>query len=101
MGVGNVIGEIRRSTRERFGPKEKTLIVAVELGGEIWVFALCRREGIAPAVYYRWPKAFLEAGKNDGIRDARRYATSEKIKRPKQDNKEQINLVGMGIIKNS
>ncbi|NIR12938.1 MAG: hypothetical protein GWN86_02870 [Desulfobacterales bacterium] len=38
--------------------------------------ALCRREGIAPTMYYRWSKAFLEAGKNGLTRDTRRDATA-------------------------
>ena len=31
--------------------------------GEEGIAALCRREGIAPNLYYRWSKEFLEAGK--------------------------------------
>ena len=42
--------------------------------------------GIAPAVYYRWSKSFLEAGKNGLTRDTRRDATSEEVKRLKQEN---------------
>jgi hypothetical protein len=29
----------------------------------------CRREGIASSVYYKWSKAFLQAGKNGLTRD--------------------------------
>ncbi|MDA2925556.1 hypothetical protein MYX65_13065 [Acidobacteria bacterium AH-259-L09] len=25
---------------------------------------LCRKEGIQPSIYYKWSKAFLDAGKN-------------------------------------
>ena len=86
MGASNVIGEIRRSTRRRFSPEEKIRIVVEGLRGEISVSALCRREGIAPAVYYRWSKSFLEAGKNGLTRDTRRDATSGEVKRLKQEN---------------
>jgi transposase len=53
MGASNVIREIRRSTRRRFISEEKIRIVVEGLRGDISVSALCRREGIAPAVYYR------------------------------------------------
>ncbi|KAB7531706.1 transposase [Flagellimonas olearia] len=40
-------------------------IVLEDLKGEESVSRICRREGIAPALYYLWSKDFLEAGKND------------------------------------
>lgn len=86
MGASNVIREIRRSTRRRVSPEEKIRVVVGGLRGEISVSALCRRGGIAPAVYYRWSKSFLEAGKNGLTRDTRRDATSEEVKRLKQEN---------------
>jgi len=45
------------------------------------VVELCRREGIAPTVYYRWSKGFLEAGKNGLTRDTKRDATSDCVHR--------------------
>jgi len=86
MGASNVIREIRRSTRRRFSPEEKIRIVVEGLRGEVSVSELCRREGIAPAVYYRWSKSFLESGKNGLTRDTRRDATTEEVKRLKQEN---------------
>ena len=86
MGASNVIREIRRSTRRRFSPEEKIRIVVEGLRGEISVSELCRREDIVPAVYYRWSKAFLEAGKNGLTRDTRRDATAEEVKLLKQEN---------------
>lgn len=35
-------------------------------------------------MYYRWSKAFLDAGKNGLTRDTRRDATSEEVKRLKR-----------------
>jgi len=63
----NVVQQIRRATRRPFGAKEKIRIVLEGLRGEISVAELCRREGIAPTVYYRWSKDFLEAGKMDRL----------------------------------
>ena len=74
MGARNVIREIRKATRRKFSAEEKIRIVVEGLRGEISVSALCRREGIAPTMYYRWSKAFLEAGKNQ----ARRHSAGGK-----------------------
>ena len=82
----NVVQQIRRATRRTFGAEEKIRIVLEGLRGEISVAELCRREGLSPTVYYRWSKAFLEAGKNGLVRDTRRDATSEEVKRLKEEN---------------
>ena len=86
MGATNIIREIRRATRRKFSAEEKIRIVVEGLRGEISVSALCRREGIAPTMYYRWSKAFLEAGKNGLTRDTRRDATAEEVRRLKEEN---------------
>jgi transposase len=56
------------------------------LRGEIPVNTLCRREGISPSIYYRWSKNFLEAGKNGLTRDTKRDATTDEVKRLKEEN---------------
>jgi transposase len=86
MGTTNVIKEIRRAARRKFSAEEKIRIVVEGLRGEISVSALCRREGIAPTMYYRWSKAFLEAGKNGLTRDTRREATAQEVKQLKEEN---------------
>ena len=86
MGATNVIREIKRATRRKFSAEEKIRIVVEGLRGEIPVSALCRREGIAPTMYYRWSKAFLEAGKNGLIRDTRRDATTLEVRVLKEEN---------------
>ena len=57
------VREIRRRTRRKFAPEEKIRIVLEGLRGEQSISELCRREGIASNLYYRWSKDFLEAGK--------------------------------------
>jgi len=71
----DVVTEIRRATRRRFRAEDKIRIVLEGLRGEIPVSHLCRREGISPALYYQWSKAFLEAGKNGLTVDTKRDAT--------------------------
>ncbi len=77
MAGRNVIQEIKRRTRRKFTAEQKIQIVLEGLRGEIPVVELCRREGIAPTIYYKWSKAFLEAGKTGLTRDTRRDATAE------------------------
>ena len=86
MGATNVIRGIRRATRRKFSAEEKIRIVVEGLRGEISVSVLCRREGIAPTMYYRWSKAFLEAGKNGLTRDTRRDATAQEVRQLKEEN---------------
>jgi transposase-like protein len=57
------VREIRRRSRWKFSPEEKIRIVLEGLRGEESIADLCRREGIASNLYYRWSKDFLEAGK--------------------------------------
>ena len=86
MAKKDVVKEIRRATRRKFNPEEKIRIVLEGLRGEISVSELCRRESIAPTVYYKWSKAFLDAGKNGLTRDTKRDATTTEVQRLKQDN---------------
>jgi len=58
-----VVKDIRRQTRRKFGSEEKIRIVLEGLKGEESISEICRKEGIAPALYYRWSKDFIEAGK--------------------------------------
>ncbi|MBW1712061.1 MAG: transposase [Deltaproteobacteria bacterium] len=86
MSTRNVVHEIRRATRRRFSAEEKIRIVLEGLRGSIPITELCRREGIAATMYYRWSKAFLEAGKTGLTLDTRRDATKEEVKQLKQEN---------------
>ena len=82
----NVVKEIRQATRRKFSAEDKIRIVLEGLRGEVPVSELCRRESIAPTVYYRWSKAFLDSGKNGLTRDTLRDASSEEVKRLKDEN---------------
>ena len=58
-----VVQDIRRATRKHYSAEEKIRIVLEGLRGEDSIAELCRREGIAQNLYYRWSKDFLEVGK--------------------------------------
>ena len=84
----NVVAQIKKATRRKFSADEKIRIVLEGLRGEISISELCRREGIAASIYYKWSKAFLEAGKNGLTKDTLRDATSEEVKRSKAENQQ-------------
>ena len=75
-----VVKDIRRATRKQYSAEEKIRIVLEGLRGEDSIAALCRREGIAQNLYYRWSKDFLEAGKKRLAGDTARAATSDEVK---------------------
>jgi transposase len=64
----------------KFAPEEKIRIVLEGLRGEQSISELCRREGIASNLYYRWSKDFLEAGKKQLAGDTVREATSDEVR---------------------
>ena len=70
-----VVQDIRRATRKHYSAEEKIRIVLEGLRGENSIAELCRREGIAQNLYYRWSKDFLEAGKKRLAGDTVRAAT--------------------------
>ena len=80
-----VVRDIRRKTRRRFSAEEKIRIVLEGLRGEESIAALCRREGLNPNLYYRWSKAFLEAGKKRLLGDTTREATSTEVADVRKD----------------
>ena len=75
-----VMKEIRRATRRQFSAEEKIRIVLSGLRGEDSIAELCRREGIAQNLYYRWSKEFLQAGKQRLAGDTARAATSDEVR---------------------
>ena len=59
-----IIRDIKRKTRKQYSAEEKIRIALDGLRGEDSIAELCRREGIAQSLYYKWSKDFMEAGKN-------------------------------------
>ena len=86
MSNRDVVKEIRKATRRKFSAEEKIRIVLEGLRGEVPVSEVCRIEGIAPTMYYRWSKSFLDAGKNGLTRDTKRDATTEEVRKLKEEN---------------
>ena len=84
----DVIKQISKATRRKFLADEKIRIVLEGLRGETAISDICRREGIASSIYYKWSKAFLEAGKNGLTRAVIRDATTDEVNKLKQENSE-------------
>mgnify|MGYP001140635328 FL=1 len=94
------VREIRRRTRRKFSAEEKIRIVLDGLRGEMSVAELCRREGIAANLYYRWSKDFLEAGKSRLNGDTVREATSDEVKELRAENSELKEVVAEVTLQN-
>ena len=75
-----LVKNIRRRTSRKYSAEEKIRIVLAGLRGEESIAVLCRREGIAESLYYKWSKEFLEAGKRRLSGDTERQATSPEVK---------------------
>ena len=59
ISVESTVRDIRRKTRKKYSAEEKIRIVLEGLRGESTVAELCRREGIAQSLYYKWSKEFI------------------------------------------
>ena len=98
--VESVVREIKRKTRKRYSAEEKIRIVLEGLRGEESIATICRREGIAPNLYYKWSKDFLEAGKRRLQGDIVREATSGEVTELREENEQLKQLVAELSLKN-
>ena len=98
--VESTVRNIRRNTRKKNSAEEKIRIVLEGLRGESTIAELCRREGIAQSLYYKWSKEFLEAGKQRLAGNTKRQADSEQVNGIKQENEQLKQLVAELALKN-
>ena len=99
-GAAKAIKDIRRATRKQYSAEEKIRIVLDGLRGEEPIAELCRREGIAQSIYYKWSKEFLEAGKKRLLGDTTREATSTEVAGLRQDVAELKQVVAELVLEN-
>jgi transposase len=88
-----VVREIKRNTRRKFNSEEKIRIILEGLRGEDSIANICRKEGIAPSIYYKWSKAFLEAGMRQLSGDTIREASRNEIADLRGENEQLKQLV--------
>jgi Transposase len=62
--------------------------VTSPLRGEDSIAELCRREGIAQGVYYKWSKDFMEAGKRRVAGDTSRVAKTDEVRDLRREARE-------------
>jgi transposase len=84
--ASSLISELKRKTRRSYSSEEKIRIIIDGIRGEESIAELCRREGIAQTLYYKWSKDFMEAGKKRLNGDTLREATSSEVKDLKDEN---------------
>ena len=95
-----LIRDIKRKTRRKFSSEEKIRIVIEGLRGEESIAELCRREGIAQNLYYRWSKDFMESGKKRLDGDTVREANSTEVQSLKNENAQLKEVVAELLLKN-
>jgi transposase len=88
MSKENIVSQIKKATRRKFSAEDKIRIVLEGLRGQISITELCRKEGIAATMYYKWSKAFLESGKNGLTLDTKRDATTDEVRYLKEENQD-------------
>ena len=81
-----MVRDIKRRTRRKFSSEEKIRIVIDGLRGETSIAELCRREGIAQNLYYRWSKDFMESGKRRLNGDTMREANTSEVQLLREEN---------------
>ena len=94
------IKSMRRKTRRKYNAEEKIRIVIEGLRGEDSIAELCRREGIAQSLYYKWSKDFMEAGKSRLAGDTKREASSEDVTDLRSENEQLKQVVAELALKN-
>ena len=79
MSSESVVRDIRRKTRRQYSAEEKVRVVLEGMRGEESIVEICRREGISSNLYYKWSKAFLDAGKKRLQSDMVREINSQEV----------------------
>ena len=87
------INDIKRKTRKQYSAEEKIRIVLDGLRGEDSIAELCRREGIAQGLYYKWSKDFMEAGKKRLAGDIVRQANTGEVTTLRREARELKEVV--------
>ncbi len=92
--------DIRRATRKQYSAEETIRIVLEWLRGDDTIAELCRREGIAQGVYYKWSKDFMEAGKKRLAGDTDRAANNEEVTELRREGRDLKEVVAELTLEN-
>jgi len=94
------VRDIKRKTRRKYSAEEKIRIVVEGMRGETSIAELCRREGIAQNLYYRWSKDFIESGKKRLDGDTLREANTSEVKSLRNENAQLKEAVAELLLQN-
>lgn len=95
-----LVRDIKRNTRRKYSSEEKIRIIIEGMRGETSIAELCRREGIAQNLYYRWSKDFMESGKKRLDGDTMREANTTEVQSLKQENAQLKEAVAELLLQN-
>ena len=95
-----LVRDIKRNTRRKYSSEEKIRIVIEGMRGETSIAELCRREGIAQNLYYRWSKDFMESGKKRLDGDTMREANTTEVQSLKNENAQLKEAVAELLLQN-
>lgn len=95
-----LVRDIKRNTRRKYSSEEKIRIVIEGMRGESSIAELCRREGIAQNLYYRWSKDFMESGKKRLNGDTQREANSTEVSELRKENTQLKEAVAELLLQN-
>ena len=95
-----LIRDIKRKTRRKFSSEEKIRIVVEGMRGEMSIAELCRKEGIAQNLYYRWSKDFMESGRKRLDGDTLREANTTEVQSLRKENAQLKEAVAELLLKN-
>ena len=95
-----LVRDIKRKTRRKFSSEEKIRIVIDGMRGEVSIAELCRREGIAQNLYYRWSKDFMESGKKRLSGDTMREANTSEVQALREENSQLKEVAAELLLKN-
>ena len=96
----SLIRDIKRKTRRKFSSEEKIRVVIEGLRGETSIAELCRKEGIAQNLYYRWSKDFMESGKKRLDGDTMREANTTEVLSLRKENAQLKEAVAELLLNN-
>jgi transposase len=95
-----LIRKIRKETRQKYSAEDKIRIVLEGFRKEISISDLCRRENIHAAIYYKWLKDFMDAGKSRLKGDSLREANKSEVKALRKENDKLKAVVGDQALQN-
>ena len=95
-----LVKDIKRITRRKYSSEEKIRIVIEGMRGEVSIAELCRKEGIAQNLYYRWSKDFMESGKKRLDGDTMREANTSEVQSIRKENAQLKEAVAELLLQN-